>query len=162
LIDWLIGSKFFSSDQLTSSFFSKIFWNRICQTWSKELENEDLRELYRAFSIVIFVSVSTSTFVSDLALTMSIHWSCYCTVHVYVILYFCESMWYFLVEANLYRFVIVYLYGLSMEIKLSRGSGWEPINPFNPPHFCALRKKKTTTYAEIKVFFLWSADFFFF
>jgi hypothetical protein len=54
-----------------------------------------------------------------------------------VILYFCESMWYFLVEANLYRFVIVYLYGLSMEINLSRGSGWEPINPFNPPRFCA-------------------------
>jgi hypothetical protein len=65
-------SKFFSSDQQTSSFFSKIFWNRICQTWSKELENEDLRELYRAFSIVIFVSMSTSTFISDLALEIQV------------------------------------------------------------------------------------------
>jgi hypothetical protein len=36
----------FSSDQQISSFLSKIFGNKICQTWSKPLENDGLRKLY--------------------------------------------------------------------------------------------------------------------
>jgi hypothetical protein len=37
--------KVFSSDQQISSVFSKIFENKICQTWSKQLINEDLGRL---------------------------------------------------------------------------------------------------------------------
>ena len=46
-------------------------------------------------------------------LTTSIHWSCYCYIHVYVVIYFWDtkkcSMWYYLAEANLCWFFIVCL-----------------------------------------------------
>jgi hypothetical protein len=29
---------------------------------------------------------------------------------------------------------------LTLEIQLSRGQGWDPINWFNPPHVCVLPK----------------------
>jgi hypothetical protein len=40
----------FSSDQRISSFLSEMFRNKMCQTWSKQLENE---ELYRELTVLI-------------------------------------------------------------------------------------------------------------
>jgi len=39
-----------------------------------------------------------STFLASSQLATSIHWPCYCTVHVYVVIKFCDRMWYFWVE----------------------------------------------------------------
>jgi hypothetical protein len=39
----------FSSDQLISSFFSKIFGNKMFQTWCNQLKNEVIWALYRGF-----------------------------------------------------------------------------------------------------------------
>lgn len=44
----------FSSDPQIYSLFIKIFGNIVCQTWSKELENEGLGALNRGFSFTIF------------------------------------------------------------------------------------------------------------
>lgn len=51
---------FFSNPQI-SSFIIKIFGNIMCQTWSKALENEGLRELYRGFALLW----SVNTFISE-------------------------------------------------------------------------------------------------
>jgi hypothetical protein len=44
-----------------------------------------------------------STFLASSQLTTSIHWPCYCTIHVYVVIHICDmlSFW---VETNLFRF----------------------------------------------------------
>ena len=64
-----------------------------------------------------------STFLASSQLTMSIHWPCYCTVHDYVVIHSCNSMWSLWVEANLCSFFIVCLSVLSLEIKLLEGWG---------------------------------------
>jgi len=38
-------------------------------------------------------------------ITCNIYWLCYYTVHVFVIIHFCDSMWLFWVEANMYCFL---------------------------------------------------------
>ena len=43
-------------------------------------------------------------------LTTNIHWTCYCTVHVYVVIHFCVDMWSFWIEANLCRLYSICLY----------------------------------------------------
>jgi len=43
-------------------------------------------------------------------LTMSIHWLCYCTVHVYVVIHFRDRTWSFWVESNMSSFVLVCLF----------------------------------------------------
>jgi hypothetical protein len=48
----------------------------------------------------------------------NIYWLCYYTVHVFVIIHFCDSMWSFREEA---------VYVLPLEIQLSIGGGWNPI-----------------------------------
>jgi hypothetical protein len=45
----------FSSDQLISSFFSKIFWNKMFRTWSKQVKNEGILALYRGFPLFLFI-----------------------------------------------------------------------------------------------------------
>jgi hypothetical protein len=70
----------------------------------------------------------------------SIHWPCYCTVHVYVVIHFCDSMWSFWVEANLCRFFLLFAYITIAvgEIQLSRGEGCDPINRFYPARLLCL------------------------
>jgi len=51
-----------------------------------------------------------STFLSSCQLTKIIHWSCYCTVHVYVLIHICDSEWSFWTGANRWRPFIVCLY----------------------------------------------------
>ena len=48
----------FSSDQQISSLLRKMFGNKMCQTWSKQLENDGLRELWRGplFFLSFFIS----------------------------------------------------------------------------------------------------------
>ena len=41
-----------------------------------------------------------------------IHWPCYCTVHVYVIIHFCDGVWSFRVEANLCRILLFVYIGI--------------------------------------------------
>ena len=43
-------------------FLSKMLGNKICQTWSKQLENEGMLTLYRGFPLFW----SMSTFISDI------------------------------------------------------------------------------------------------
>ena len=65
------------------------------------------------------VWLADSTCLASSQLITSIYWHCYCTVHVYRVINFCNNMWYF------YR---LFLYVLPLEIRLSRGEGWDPIN----------------------------------
>ena len=39
-----------------------------------------------------------------------LHWPCYCTVQIFVVIHFCASMWYFRVKANLCRFFLMFIY----------------------------------------------------
>ena len=69
---------------------------------------------------------------------MIIHCPWYCSVHVFVVIHLCDNMWSFWVEANrvgifLYRF---FIYTLSLDIQLSRGKDWYPINRCNTHHIC--------------------------
>jgi len=65
------------------------------------------------------------------------HWPCYCTVHVCVDIHFCNSMWSFWVEVNLCRFCFYHLFNIciSLDIQLSRGENWDPINRFKSTTF---------------------------
>jgi len=55
------------------------------------------------------------TFLPGSQLTTSNHWLCYCTVPVFVVIYFCFSMWSFWVEVNLCSFYFIFcLYILYM------------------------------------------------
>jgi hypothetical protein len=47
--------KFSSCQQFSAFFLSKIFGNRICQTWYKQLENEGIRGIFN--NALIFVRV---------------------------------------------------------------------------------------------------------
>ena len=38
---------------------------------------------------------------------MSIHWPCYCTVHVYVVIHYCNGVLSFWFEMNLSRFILI-------------------------------------------------------
>jgi hypothetical protein len=89
-------------------------------------------------------------------LTMSIHWPCKCTVHVYIVILFCDSMWSFWVEANLCSFLVVCLY---CRWRSSYQERWVEITLTSliPPHFCACLKPGPgfpTSY--VVVFFVFS------
>jgi hypothetical protein len=49
-------------------------------------------------------------------LTMIIHWPCYCTVHVYVVIHFCDGVWSFWVEANLCRILLFVYIGIGYRV----------------------------------------------
>ena len=84
-----------------------------------------------------------STFLVSSQLTMSIHWPCYCTVHVYV-----HSYWWYRVcdffsgSKSVHVFYRLFIYVLLLEIQLSRGGGWDPINRLNPATFLCLAQHR--------------------
>ena len=60
---------------------------------------------------------------------------------------FCDSMWSFCVEANLFRSSCrLFIYVLLLEIQLSRGYGWDPINQFNHATCLCLSQIRTWIY----------------
>jgi hypothetical protein len=80
-----------------------------------------------------------STFLASRQLTMSIHWPCYCTVHVYVVIQYCDNMWSFWVEAILCGIFIVCLYMYCLW-RSNYQNGWELEShlPVNLTTFCVL------------------------
>jgi hypothetical protein len=83
----------------------------------------------------------TQLFLANSRLTTSVYWPCYCTIHVYVVIHFCDSMWSFCVQTNLCRFVIVRLYiYCHWRFQLSREECWEPVNRFIPATFSVCLK----------------------
>jgi hypothetical protein len=48
-------------------------------------------------------TLTDSPFLASSQLTTSIRWSCSCTVLVYVVIHFCDSMWSVRVDANMCR-----------------------------------------------------------
>jgi hypothetical protein len=69
-------------------------------------------------------------------LTTNSHWPCYCTLHVYAVVHFTDSMWSFWVETNLYRwFLIICLY-MHCGWRSSYQEGKVGISS-TPPYFCA-------------------------
>ena len=71
------------------------------------IENKSVRSFSYHFICVKSNDLKTtdSTFLASSQLTMTIHWTCYCTVHLYVAIHFCGSVWCFGVETNLCRFL---------------------------------------------------------
>ena len=63
-------------------------------------------------SISLSPTYSTFLLLASSQLTMSIHWPCNCTVHVYIVIHFYDSMWSFWVEVNLCRAFICTVYCL--------------------------------------------------
>ena len=51
-----------------------------------------------------------STFLASSQLTTNIHWSCYCTLLIYVVLHFCDIMWSIWFDTNLCRFFKLFVY----------------------------------------------------
>jgi hypothetical protein len=70
--------------------------------------------------------------------------SIHCTVHVYIVIHFCNTMWSFLVDANHRRFshrLITHVDVLQLENQLSR-LGRDPISWFNPAIFVCLSQTR--------------------
>jgi len=81
------------------------------------------------------------TFLACSKLTVIIHWPSYCTVHVYIIILFlivCGCL-----EWNESVHFFVRLFILSLDIQLSRGEAWDPINRFNTAAFLCLSQAMT-------------------
>ena len=93
-----------------------------------------------------------STFLASSPLVKSVHLHCYCTVHIYVVIHFCDSMWSFWVEANPFA-SLVYIC-IVLEIQFPRVEGWVPIIQFNPATYLYLNHGFTTLY--VVVFFVFS------
>jgi hypothetical protein len=55
---------------------------------------------------------------------------------MYVVIHLCDIMCSFRVEANLCRFLSLVYKCIWLEIQLSRGEEWNPINTLTPLHFC--------------------------
>ena len=101
--------------------------------------------IWSGLQFISYLSITTiskimhttdSTFLAGCQLTTSIHWSCYCTVHVYVVFHFWDSIICGLfVETNLFRFLVhLFIYVLLMEIQLS----WDSINRLYSATFLCL------------------------
>lgn len=87
-------------------------------------------------SVMIFVFVASVMvfnchILPPCQLNTSIHWYCYHNIHVYVVR-FDDSVWYFCVEMNLFRFCFV----LFVSICTSIGDPMIPLTDITPPHFC--------------------------
>ena len=69
-------------------------------------------------------------------LTTNIHWPCYCTVDVFVVIHFVtvSRMWSLLMEAIWACFYCLFIYVLPLVIQLSREKGWDPLVGLIPPH----------------------------
>ena len=72
---------------------------------------------------------------------MNIQWP-YCTVHVYVVIKMCDSMWSFWVDVNL---CLCFLHRIVCKciIQLSKGEGRDHINWFNLAIFMCLSQART-------------------
>ena len=90
-------------------------------------------------------------------LTMSIYWPCNCTVHVYAVILFCDSMWSFWVEADLCSFLVVCLY---CRWRSNYQEGWAGITLTSliPPHFCACPKPGPGLPTSYVVVFLYAVS----
>ena len=77
------------------------------------------------------------TLLHNSQLAMNIHWPCYCTVDVFVVIHFVtvSSMWALLMEAICECFYCLFIYVLPLVIQLSREKGWDPLPGLIPPHF---------------------------
>ena len=68
---------------------------------------------------------------------MTIHWPCYCTVQVYVVIHFLDSMWTFFLL--IFFIVCIYMYCLWSSNYQER-SGVIPLIDITPPHLCTCPK----------------------
>ena len=76
----------------------------VFRIWTKRPKSYNIRWQYCHMSNCLLPT--DSTFPASSQLTTTIHWPCYCNVHVYVVIYFaivCGTFW---VETNLCRFVL--------------------------------------------------------
>jgi hypothetical protein len=120
----------------------------------------------RSISYVFFclkskgLSPTYSTFLvsSHDQLTTNIHWPWYWTVHVYVVIHFCDRVWSFRAEASLCKvFCRLFVYMFQLKIQLSREEGWNSINRFNPPHLCVhFKPGRGFLTSYVVVFFVFS------
>jgi hypothetical protein len=92
-----------------------------------------------------------STFLASSQLTMSIHWPWYCTVYVYVVIHFCDSMWSFWVQGNLCRFFFILFVYICVVIgdPIIRDEVWNSIHQFNPVTFMCLSQARTLISTDI-------------
>ena len=66
-------------------------------------------------------SLQLKTDSSNGMLQTLLHWHCYCTVHVYVVVHFYDDVWSFSVEASLcILFYCLFIYVLLLEVQLPR------------------------------------------
>jgi hypothetical protein len=61
-VETTCSSERFLLDQQISSFWRKIFWNKMCQSWSKQPENKGIWALYMRLPLISSVNI----FISDL------------------------------------------------------------------------------------------------
>ena len=87
-------------------------------------------------------------FLASSQLTTSIHWPWYCTGHVFVVIYFCESMWSFWVE-SVQVFYCLFIYVLPLKIQLWRGRAGILLTGLTQPHFYACPKPRPGFPAKI-------------
>ena len=66
-----------------------------------------------------------SAFIANSQLTTRIHWPCLCTVHVFGVIYFCDSILSLGMEANVSMFCSRLFIYCRLWIQISRGEGWE-------------------------------------
>ena len=76
-------------------------------------------------------------------LIIIIHWPCHCTVHVYVVIHICDSMWSFWVKACFLSFVYICI---AIEDPVIKREGWGSINRFNPATFLFLFPSQDLSY----------------
>ena len=98
----------------------------------------------------------TCAFWASSPLTTSIHRSRYCTVHIYVVIRFYDSMSSFLVEANMCRFFLsfVYLCIAAGDPVIKKGI---PLTGLIPPNVCSCSKLGPGFPTSYVVVFLCSA-----
>jgi len=60
----------------------------------------------------------------------------YCTVYVYVVIYFCDSLVLLSGSESVQVFNRLFIYLLLFEIHLSLGKGWDPNNRLTQSHLC--------------------------
>jgi hypothetical protein len=70
-------------------------------------------------------------------LNTSIHWSFHCTVHVYVVIHFCDIAWYFWVEPRMCTVLCLFIKLICIAVwDLITKKGGTPLNGLILPHFC--------------------------
>jgi hypothetical protein len=92
-------------------------------------------------------------------LTTSIHWHCYCTAHVYIVINFCDRIRSVRVEENMWRvFYRLFISVLPLENNYQKGEGWDPMNWFNTATMCACPNPEPrfpTSYVAVFYYIQW-------